>query len=810
MLRNKDLSILLILLSGFSLIRAQGFGERMLCNEDWSFHLGDITYGGREFLDHSEWRVLDLPHDWSVEGVASPDLSSCTGYLPGGIGWYRKNIDIPADREGQKVYVYFEGVYNNSEVFINGKWLGKRPNGYISFMYELTPFLNFGGRNVIAVRVDHSAEADSRWYTGSGIYRDVYLVYANPVHIDLWGVYQYADIEGQNATLNVETSLVNQTGNAAKNIRISQRLLDATGKTVAEHSLKTELDPTPLTRTQTPKTRTQSFPVRNPQRWSIESPYLYTLETKIHQGEKILDQTTTKVGFRTLEFDANTGFALNGKPVKLKGICMHHDAGALGAAVPKEVWRRRFLALKEMGCNAIRTSHNPQAEDVYDLCDEMGFVVMDEAFDEWEYPKKKWLDGWNVGEPGFQGSSHFFREWGKRDLADMIRQHRNHASIILWSIGNEVDYPNDPYSHPVLDEEGIGQIHTKGYLTTQPNANRLGEIAKELAEVVKQYDQSRPVTAALAGAVMSNHTAYPAALDVVGYNYTESRYDLDHKTYPNRVLYGSENRRDYEAWRAAADRDFIMGQFIWTGFDYLGEAGRWPSRGFTTGFIDLAGYLKPEGYFRKSLWSETPVAYLGTYRNSQTSRRPRTTAPAVWNYSQGDSVRVVCYTNCDAAELYLNGKLVGKQKKYDQKTGIIYWDIAYEAGMLESRAYQDGKVAASQKLETVGRPVAIQAKADKTSFDRVGELAHVEISMVDEQGRLVPFADNELYFRLSENLELLGTENGTTNPADNFKDHVHRCHNGRLLLYVKSGTLDEEGKITISSPMFEPVEVIFE
>ncbi len=793
--------LFLLICAGFGQLEAQGFGTPVLLNEDWSFHLGDLKYGGREFLDHSDWRVLDLPHDWSVEGLASPDLYSCTGYLPGGIAWYRKDLDIPAEREGQKVFIYFEGVYNNSEVFINGKWLGKRPNGYISFMYDLTPYLNYGGRNVIAVRVDHSAEADSRWYTGSGIYRDVHLVYANPVHIGLWGVFQAAEVEGKRATLTIRTDLVNELDESA-DISISQTLLDATGRTVASHTLEGELTEQ--------ETFEQTLSLRNPTLWSVENPYLYSLKTTVTQDGEIVDETTTTVGIRTLSFDPNTGFALNGEPMKFKGVCIHHDAGALGAAVPKEVWRRRLLTLKDMGCNAIRTSHNPQATDLYDLCDELGFVVMDEAFDEWEYPKKKWLDGWNVGEPGFQGSSHFFREWGKRDVADMIRRDRNHPSIIMWSIGNEVDYPNDPYSHPVLDEEGIGQIHTSGYQTSQPNADRLGEISRELVAVVKQYDTSRPVTAALAGAVMSNFTDYPGNLDVVGYNYTESRYDQDHETYPDRVLYGSENRRDYAAWRAAADRNFIMGQFIWTGFDYLGEAGRWPSRGFTTGFIDLAGYLKPEGYFRQSLWSETPMAYLGTYPkpNSSGRRGLWTGAPAIWNYEAGDTIRVVCYTNCEAAELFLNGEWVGERKDYDPETGIIFWDIPYAPGKLEVKAYRDGKGKVTHILETTGRPERIQIQVDRSSFDVVGEVAHVEIAMVDAEGRVVPFADTELSFELSDNLTLLGTENGSHDPTENFHDRVHRCRNGRLLLYVKAEDL-EEARLTVRSPMFESVEVGF-
>ena len=578
----------------------QGFGNRELINVDWYFNLGDIKYGGAEFFDHSEWRKLELPHDWSVESVASPSLASCTGYLPGGIGWYRKDLDIPKNKEGNKVYVYFEGVYNNSEVFINGKWIGKRPNGYVSFMYDLTPYLNFGGRNVLAVRVDHSQDADSRWYTGSGIYRDVYLVYANPVHIGLWGVSYSAKVNQKNAVLSVQAEVEN-TDKMPVTVKVLHEVFDRDGKKVGAGSRDYSLKADEMVK------KELTISVAQPKLWSLENPYLYTIKTTLSKGGKVIDRTETQAGIRSLTFDPNKGFALNGKLMKVKGVCIHHDAGCLGVAVPKEVWRRRLLQLQEIGCNAVRMSNNPQATCVYELCDELGILIKDEAFDEWEYAKKKWITGWNKGKPGFQGSASYFREWSKKDLADMIRRDRNHPSIIMWSIGNEVDYPNDPYSHPVLDQAEIGQQHVRGYRKEQPRAERLGDIAKELVEEAKKHDLSRPVTAALAGAVMSNETDYPAALDVVGYNYTENRYQIDHEKYPNRILYGSETRHDLNAWKAVRDNDFIFGQFIWTGFDYLGEAGPWPSRGFTTGMIDLAGNIKPNGDFRRALWREAPT-----------------------------------------------------------------------------------------------------------------------------------------------------------------------------------------------------------
>ena len=794
------LSILLIILQATSTGFAQGFGEKILFNDHWSFHLGDIEYGGIEHLDHSAWRVLDLPHDWSVEGIASKNNSSCTGFLAGGIAWYRKSFDMPLNKKGEKVYIYFEGVYNNSEVFINGKNVGKRPNGYISFMYDLTPYLKFGEKNTLAVKVNHTEDADSRWYTGSGIYRDVYLVYAQPVHIDLWGVYYTTEQTGASTNVKIETNIINTKSRDGSVIPVivKQELFDAMGKKVAS---------TVATSQVTDKNKiSQSIKFSNPVLWTLDAPYLYRLETTILSGKELLDITTTRVGIRKINFDPNKGFALNGVSEKLKGVCIHHDAGALGAAVPKEVWQRRLKILKEMGCNSIRLSHNPQAPYLYDLCDEMGILVIDEAFDEWEYPKHKWLTGWNNGEPGLQGSATYFLEWNNRDIKDMVCRDRNHPSVIMWSIGNEIDYPQDPYSHPILNQEGIRQKHRAGHIVSQPRAENMGIIAKELVSIVKQFDPSRPTTAALAAPIMSNETDYPKALDVVGYNYTESRYAQDHKNYPDRIFYGSENGSSLEDWKAVADNDYILGQFLWTGSDFLGESGTWPTRGSTAGQIDLSGNLKPRGYFRKALWATSPTAYIGTYPYQQEAK-PSMNAAALWNYKEKDKIRVVCYTNCEAAELLLNGIKVGDRKLYDKATGIIFWDIPFTAGKLELLAFNKDIQVANSIIETVGKPAFIFAEADKKSFAVKGEVAHIIVTVKDKDGHVVPFADTELQFQVSGNAVLLGTENSSNTLPENFKDNIQRVKNGKLLLYIRSVDPSKPAQIKISAPLFDEVVV---
>ena len=562
--------LMTVLLTGLPAQAQVSFGNATKFNEDWLFRLTDDSTIVNPAFNDSEWRKLRLPHDWSIEGQLSPSLASCTGYLPGGIGWYRKHFKITDN--APRHYIYFEGVYNRSEVYLNGHLLGKRPNGYISFLYDMTPYLKEGD-NVLSVRVDHSRYADSRWYTGSGIYRDVWLIAAPEIHLAQWGIGWHAtSLTDRQATIAVDMEVQKHitTGNR---LELSATLYNATGKQVAQRRTRVSDGKEGITK------ENLILKITKPHRWNLDDPYLYTLKTELLSNGKRIDGCETKVGLRTLKFDPNKGFALNDNWMKVKGVCLHHDAGVLGAVVPPEVWERRLNNLKEIGVNAIRMSHNPQAPVVYDLCDQLGLLIMDEASDEWEFPKRKWVKGWNKGEPAYDGSFDFFEEWIEQDVTDMVRRDRNHPSIFMWSIGNEVDYPNDPYSHPILDGSTINQPMFGGYKPDAPDAMRIGKIAKRLAACVRAVDTSRPVTGALAGVVMSNQTEYPEAIDVVGYNYTENRYDEDHATYPDRVIYGSENGSGLDAWYAVKNKEFIFGQFIWTGTDYLGESGAWASRG---------------------------------------------------------------------------------------------------------------------------------------------------------------------------------------------------------------------------------------
>ncbi|UMB53046.1 DUF4982 domain-containing protein [Lutibacter sp. A64] len=797
----KKLLVVTFMFSCLSAFSQVSFGDAQKINDNWNFILEDIPEAKNASYNSISWQTVDVPHDWSVREQLSPTLSSCTGFLPGGIGWYRKTINIPESKQGEKVFLYFEGVYNRSEVFINGNSLGKRPNGYISFAYDATSFVKYGEENTIAVRVDHSKSADSRWYTGSGIYRDVWLVYSNPVHIAQWGVYAYPEVNKSTGILNIEVALENETASKV-NLEVKNELLDSNGKVVSKNSKKVAIIPN------NNNTITTKIKLRNAKLWDLENPNLYNLRTTVYKNGIQIDQTITQTGFRSFTFDPNKGFALNGKWMKMKGVCLHHDSGVLGAAMYKDVWKKRLKTLKEIGVNAIRTSHNPQATDFYELCDELGLLVLNEAYDEWEFPKRKWLVGWNKGTPGFEGSYDYFEEWAEKDLEDFVRRDRNHVSVFAWSIGNEVDYPNDPYSHPVLDgggDTGFSQATYGGYQKDAPDAMRLGAIAKRLVAAVEKYDTSRPTTAGLAGVAMSNKTEYPGALGIAGYNYTESKYHSDHKKYPNRVIYGSENRHDIDAWLAVKNNEHIFGQFLWTGFDYLGESGRWPSRGFYSGLVDFSGEIKPKGYFRQSLWSAEPMIYIGTYTPRNENHISMDAWP-LWNYKEGKMIRVACYTNAAKARLELNGKIVGEVKDYDEETGIIYWDIPFAKGKLEAVGLDANNNEESRYAITESQqPYALKIDQKNITIDSENGVAQINVRVVDKEGIPVMLSDNEVKCTIEGVATLLGLEAGNNSDMTDYTDNVQRVFHGHISAYIKANGEKGTVKVSFKSPWLQSV-----
>ncbi|MDQ0230690.1 sugar-binding domain-containing protein [Metabacillus malikii] len=761
--------------------------KRTKFNLNWSFLNGDAPNAYKIEFDDSEWRALHLPHDWSIEGPFSKEYASATGYLPGGVGWYRKKFIVPNHLKGKKVFIQFDGVYKNSEVWINEQYLGKRPYGYSSFQYDVTPFLKSELKeNIIAVKVDHTDFADSRWYTGSGIYRNVFMTITDQLYIKPSSIFITTPLITESfAEVQIQAYLKNEY-NEKVNYEIVQQIKDANGDIVQEHTSEATIA------SNEEEHLSQSLFIEKPSLWSPDQPYMYEAVTKVMKAGEVIDTETTYFGVRSFQFDADSGLHLNGRNIKMKGVCIHHDAGCLGAAVPEKVWYRRLKLLKEAGVNAIRMSHNPPASELLDMCDRLGFIVQAEAFDEWEHPKNKWVDGWNVGVPSLDGYAADFAKWAEIDLRDMILRDRNHPSIIFWSIGNEIDYPNDPYSHPVLG---------KRYRPDKPKAEDMGEIAQKLAAVVRKYDPTRPVTAALASVKMSNETTYPDALDVVGYNYQESRYDEDHLKYPNRVIYGSENGRNHFEWQAVEQNQFISGQFIWTGIDYLGEAHSWPQRHATFGMLDLAGFKKPLYYFKQSQWSSVSMVYIGLTsikEEHDVQINWDGDVKASWCGPEGEIVRVACCTNCPEVDLQLNGKSLGIKKRKDYPGGTIYWDVPYNAGTIIAVGLREGHGCCTHELHTAKEPTKLQLHSDTFKLNADNEdIAHIEVSIVDEDHHLVTDATNQIDCKIEGPGEIIGIECSNPVSHQNYKATSRNAFNGKLLIYVKA--TDQRGTINLTT-----------
>ncbi|MBN2182591.1 MAG: DUF4982 domain-containing protein [Sedimentisphaerales bacterium] len=748
----------------------------------WRFSKGNFAAAMMPGFDDSAWRTVNLPHDWSIEGPFSGEYGSGNGYAPGGVGWYRKHFKLEAIHKDKLVAIEFDGVYNNSEVWINGHLLGERPYGYISFQYDLTRHLKFGSdENVIAVRVDHSKFADSRWYTGSGIYRHVRLRVTNKLRTAPWGTcVTTPEVKDDSATVRIETTIKNSS-DEMKEFTLQSDIIAADGKIIAADVTDQKLA------ANSGQVIVRQIEIKNPQLWLIDNPVLYKLRSRIKQDETLMDEVFTTFGIRTIAFDPNKGFFLNGKNIKLKGVCLHHDAGCLGAAVPDKVLERRLLLMKELGANAIRTSHNPPAQELLDICDRLGLLVKDEAFDEFTPPKNKWVTGWNNGVPSRFGYGEVFTLWSVIDIREMVMRDRNHPCIIMWSIGNEIDYANDPFSHPVLGDQ---------YRPEHPPAENLVKYAEPLITAVKELDKTRPVTAALANIKMSNAVGLAQKLDVVGYNYQEQFYEADHKNYPERFIFGSENGDQYNAWAVVRDNDYVAGQFLWTGIDYLGEAGRWPNTANSTGLLDLCGFKKPLAWFRQSLWSDEPMVYIFV-SGGRGSRRGMRGAEH-WNWPENSSVTVLCYTNCPEVSLILNDKPIGTQQYSQARDGMLRWNVPYEPGLLKATGNRDGKAVCEYVLQTAGPASQIELLSDVTRIHADGkDIAHIEFGIVDDKGVIVPDAEHEVSFELDGPGNIIGIGNGNINSIDDYKDNKHKAYNGRGLAILQAGP--DSGKISIKA-----------
>ena len=758
------------------------FERKQAIDDHWFFHKGDTLNAQQPTFNDSTWRVVDLPHDWAIEGPFSKEYASATGYLPGGIGWYRKHLTIPDYQKNCKYTLLFDGAYQKAEVWINGHYLGIRPYGYSSFYYDITPFLNGGDNNIIAVKLDHSIVADSRWYTGNGIYRNVWLLTTNKTHVATWGTFvSTPNVSKDSALVSVQVSITNQEENS-QTVEISSVVLDDKGAECTRGGMTAQL------RANADSVFHFNQKVSNPNLWSPESPNRYTSEITIHTEEgKILDKYKTPFGIRTIKFSPDKGLFCNGKSYKLKGVCMHHGYGALGSARLPEAIYPVLKKLKEAGCNAIRTSHNPEDPQYLNMLDSMGFFVMEEAFDEFKRGKKKWIKGRNVGQrlgikafPEYydrHGYSDFYDEWAQRDIQDMVRRDRNHPGIIMWSVGNETDYPNDPYQDPNVKST---------FDPTLPKASEIATLDSNLVGWIKNIDTTRVVTQALANTPVTNAVGVPEILDVVGYNYQEQYYKQDHKKYPNRVIFGSENDDNPNAWKAVRDNDFIAGQFLWTGMDYHGEAGIFPNHSFAGGLIDYCGFEKPAYYFRKSLWTSEPMTKL-VVRKQKGRWSP---LKMNWNWSKGDRLDVNCYTNCDEAELFLNGKSLGR-KKLNEETLAISWDVPYAPGTLKVEGYKNGEKKAEDELVTAGKPASLVLKPTVVHSQQFGyDIIQVEVDMVDKDEVLVPSASSMIHFSLDGDAKILGVCNSNYQSLESYKTNFRSLYEGRCLVILKAESLD--------------------
>jgi beta-galactosidase len=759
----------------------------------WKFALNDQAGAEHFEFNDSKWRLLDVPHDYSIEHPfdSSYKTGPGGGYTYSGIGWYRKHFKTEGAFSNKKLWILFDGVYRNSEVWINGHYLCIRPYGYSSFYYDLTQYLNPVGKdNVIAVKVNTTEQPNSRWYTGSGIYRHVWLIAKNKLHIDQWGVFART-VESNNDKASVDVSIeLNNETNVDQACKVITKLINKAGKEAGRIESKVESKKGGTQKLE------QSIIINKPLLWSIEQPNLYQLKVEVISNGKLIDQYVSSFGMRTFHFDPDNGFSLNGKHVKLKGVNNHHDNGPLGAAAFDEAQKRRLQILKSMGCNALRMSHNPPSPEMLVFADSLGFVVIDEIFDEWM-----------AGKTPF-GYASQFEKWHQKDVANWIRRDRNHPCIIAWSIGNEV--------------------------REQYNKENALKITKMLMDEVHQYDVTRPITTANNEIVNVNSCGMADMLDIVGYNYQEAFYKPDHEKYPNRVILGTETvmypyhsgtcwqLRSYDQWLEGQLKDYVAGEFLWTGFDYIGESGigevgtgcefwkiwpSWPWRGADCGVIDMCNFPKPAYWYRKTLWNNEPMVRIAVQTDPSARDRELCSFwnwPKVeehWNHNKiGDTLAVHVYTNVPEVELKLNGKSLGVRKWDIKNEAFLFWEVPYQPGKLEAIGKTpDGKIV-SFAVQTAGEPAKIILSPDKKVLKaNKQDLSYVSVQIVDANNIPVPFADNMINFEVSGVGKLVSVGNGNQQSHTPLKGNKMEAWNGKCLAIIQSANKKGEIKITAKS-----------
>lgn len=803
-------------------------GRRADFTVGWTFKLCDDESASAPDYNDSGWRKLNLPHDWAIEGDFSKDNPAGTGggALPGGIGWYRKVFTVDKADQGKRLYIDFDGVYMNSTVYINGHKLGTRPYGYISFSYDLTPYINWNGKNVVAVRVDNAEQPNSRWYSGSGIYRNVWLTRVAPVHVAQWGTFVTAeDVSENGALLKIHTKVqYDADSTETAQVTLLSQLLDADGKVVGEVASEVELQ------AGTSKEIPQEITVANPQLWNLENTYLYKVKTVLSQNGQTVDTYYTSTGIRTFRFDAEKGFILNGKRVKINGVCMHHDLGCLGAAVNTRAIERQLEILKEMGCNGIRCSHNPPAPELLDLCDRMGFIVMDETFDMWRKRKTAY------------DYSRYFDEWHERDVTDLVLRDRNHPSIFMWSIGNEI---LEQWSDAKADTLSLAEAnlilnfgHSKDMLAKEGEMSVNSLLTRKLADMVRALDPTRPITSGCNEPNPNNHLFRSGALDIIGFNYHDDWFAGVPENFPGKPFIVTESvsalmtrgyyrmpsdsaffwpeRWDipfYDAsfscssydncraswgnhhegtWTHVKNNDFISGQYIWTGFDYIGEPTPygWPARSSYFGIVDLAGFPKDVYYMYQSEWRpDKTVLHLFPH----------------WNWEPGQTIDLwAYYNNADEVELFVNGKSQGIRSKNGKDEFHVCWRVTFEPGTVKAVSRKDGKVMAEQEIHTAGEPAQVRLTPDRTVIHADGrDLSFVTVEILDKEGNLCPNADNEVTFDVQGDGFIAGVDNGSPISLERFKANHRKAFYGKCLVVIQNNGKPGDIRLTATADGLE-------
>jgi beta-galactosidase len=760
-------------------------------DSDWRFFLGDATGAQAPEFNDLAWRKLDVPHDWSIEGTIDKDnpTGKSGGFFPAGIGWYRKHFTLPAADAGRRVFIEFDGVMANSDVWVNGFKLGHRPNGYVGFRYELTGHVRIGsGDNVLAVRCDDSAQPASRWYSGAGIYRHVRLIACDSVHLDQYFPYiTTPEINDQRATVRVVSRVVNQS-DGSRQVSVSTTIFGPDGKMVAtSSSAQAALAPGKSVDV------AQHLFVPNPQRWSPDEPNLYRAVTEVTEDGKTVDDAATSFGIREFHFDPATGFWLNGKNLKIFGCALHSEGGAAGAAVPLGVWQRRLAAMKTVGCNAIRTAHNPPSPEFLDLCDRMGFLVMDEMFDVWTVGKSP------LRSRAVLNDYHlYFKDWWQADVTDIVGRDRNHPCIIIWSAGNEI--------HDISPRNDLGS-----------------RIFIPLRDLYHKLDPTRPVTLAVVRPNASHvyDNGFADLMDVVGQNYRENELLAAHDAKPDRKIIGTENHQDLPTWLALRDHPAFSGEFVWTGVDYLGESIGWPMIAHESGLFDRTLWARPSAYQRMSWWTSRPIVRIARVlpplpreplpaneAGMDPGPPPRPRYFSDWTLPQpGHPENVEVYTNCQQVELLLNGKSLGVQARHADDSPLT-WKVAYEPGVLRALASNNGKAAATDELRTAGAPAKIVLVADQPTLTPAwDDVSFARATVTDAEGVTIPDAADLIRFEISGPGKVAAVDNADVSSHEAFAATQRHAYHGRCLAIVKATSAAGPIHLTASAPGLEAAAV---